>query len=70
MQDRQRKSEIEKRCRERKQIKSVGFDATPDERELIDKVQNITGLGRKAAILTACRAFVEANEGKSYKRNT
>ncbi len=64
MQDRQKKSEIEKRCRERKQIKKIGFDATPAEQEKIEKLQNITGLGRKAAILAACEAYIEANEGK------
>ncbi len=57
MQNEQNKHyEAVKRCKERKQIKAVGFDATPEEREIVEKLQSITGLGRKAAILTACRA--------------
>ncbi len=49
-----------KRFKERKQIKAIGIDLTPAELGIIEELQSITGLKRKSAILTACKAYIEA----------
>ncbi len=56
--------EAVKRCKEKKQIKKINIDVNPVELKIIEDLQDVMGLGRKAAILTACKALLEANRGK------
>ncbi len=46
-------------------ISHYKMDLNPAELEIIKQVEKVTGeSSRKAAILTACKALLEANRGK------